>query len=85
MIVKDDYIVFPCPHCQELTLVFKNDINCGIFRHAVYKENLSQVNPHLPKKLCEYLAKNKLVFGCSKPIRIIENRGEYIVSKCDYM
>jgi hypothetical protein len=47
MIVQDDYLVFPCPHCLELTTVLKKDINCRIFRHAVYKDNFEQVDPHL--------------------------------------
>jgi hypothetical protein len=85
LIEKDEYLVFPCPHCDEMVLVYKNDINCGIFRHSIYKENYKKVNPHLPKKLCEYLISNELIYGCSKPIRVFICNDKYEVEKCDYI
>lgn len=35
-----DHILFNCPHCHELTQVLKSQINCQIFRHAVYFQTL---------------------------------------------
>ena len=85
MIEQDDYLLFPCPHCLELVMVMKKDINCRIFRHAVYKDNYLQVNPHLPKKLCEYLMKDKEVYGCTKPFEIIFTENGYEVDECGYI
>ena len=35
---KDHRIyIFKCPHCDLLTIVGKNESNCCIFRHAVFK------------------------------------------------
>ena len=85
LIDRDTYIVFDCPHCGELTLVYKKEINCQIFRHAIYKNSYNQVNPHLNKKLCEYLSRNGLIYGCSKPFKIIISGNSYKVEKCDYI
>jgi hypothetical protein len=85
LIEQEDYLVFPCPHCEELTVVMKNEINCQIFRHAIYKNSYEQVNPHLPQKLCEYLTRNNITYGCSKPFRIDKVNEKFIVSKCEYL
>ncbi len=50
-------IIINCPHCNEEVLIFSYEINCGIlredpediFRHGVFKSNMCQINPHLPK------------------------------------
>lgn len=74
-------LYFKCPHCQENIIIYDNEINCGIFRHAVYKSNYQQVEPHLPKEQCDNLIKSDLVYGCAKPFRIENN----IISICDYI
>ena len=33
-------IIINCPHCNEEVLIFSYEINCGIFRHGVFKENM---------------------------------------------
>lgn len=40
-----------CPHCGEPVLIEK--VNCGIFRHGVYKKTGKQINSHLEKAKCE--------------------------------
>ena len=85
IIEQDDFLVFPCPHCLELTMVMKKEIYCRVFRHAIYKDGYGQVNPHLPQKLCEYLTRKGLVYGCSKPFMISKKDGKFIVSECDYI
>ena len=80
--MTDDYIIISCPHCNHSVLIYNNELNCRIFRHAVYKQTGEQVNPHLDQQSCENLSKNDLVYGCCKPFRITgENKAEI----CDYI
>lgn len=75
-----------CPHCEQLILIYKNEINCAIFRHGVMKSNLKQIEPHLPKPICDKLAKEGLIYGCGKPFKLVLNREkEYVAVKCDYI
>lgn len=74
-----------CPHCHILFIVNINDINCGIFRHAVYKNTLEPINQHETKVNCEKLINDKLVYGCAKPFQIIKNDDIYTISICDYI
>lgn len=83
--VKEEYIVFECPHCLNLILVYKNDFFCGVFIHAQFKHNHQQVNPHLSKSDCEHLFNNNLIYGCSKPFKIVFNNDLYDVVKCGYI
>lgn len=78
----DDYIIITCPHCTELILIYRQDINCRIFRHAVYKQTNEQVNPHLDKLSCDQLIEHEMVHGCCKPFRLsLENIPEI----CEYI
>lgn len=45
-------------------------INCGIFRHAIYKNNFSDVNPHASKIECDNWILTNSVYGCAKPFKI---------------
>jgi len=75
-----------CPHCNILILIYKNEINCSIFRHGVMKNNMQQIDPHLPKEECDRLAKDGLIIGCGKPFRLVTNKEEeYTAIKCDYI
>ena len=85
MIEQDDYLVFPCPHCLDLIMVMKKEMNCRIFRHAIYKDGFGQVNPHLNQSLCQSLTINKMVYGCTKPFQLLHNNDNYEVVKCDYI
>ena len=79
-------LIFTCPHCNEIIIVNKKDLNCRIFRHGVYKNNHKQINPHLKKEICDFLVKNKLIYGCGKPFQIVyDNENNYNVVICDYI
>jgi hypothetical protein len=58
---------FMCPHCNILLQVMKNQINCKIFRHAIYKSNYNQIPPHSTQQTCEELFNSGKVYGCAKP------------------
>ena len=80
-------LIFECPHCKSQVLVSKGNVNCGIFRHAQYKNNRQQVPPHAPKELCDTLINNDLVFGCCKPFKLSNKtlQKEWIVEICEYI
>jgi len=75
-------IVGHCEWCSTWFIVLANQINCGIFRHGVYKKNLNQpMNPHAPQKECETLVAAGKIYGCGKPLRWDGNK----FHKCDYI
>ena len=76
-----DYIVINCPHCNDFIIIYCNEINCKIFRHAIYK-NGTNVNPHASKEECERLLHNNEIYGCGKPFILNENNQPII---CDYI
>ena len=41
-----DLLIFKCPHCNEDIEVLRNEINCHIFRHGIFKADYQQMNPH---------------------------------------
>ena len=55
-----DYLVFHCPYedCKLLSIVYKHEINCGIFRCGYNKLTNQQIPQHLPKSECEQLRNN---------------------------
>jgi hypothetical protein len=83
-----DYI-FICIHCQEPFVIAHNEFNCRILRHGVYKNNLQPINPHASKDECDGLVKDELIFGCAKPLQIIETADgsvdKYAIIVCDYI
>jgi len=79
-------IYISCPHCNALVLIYKNEINCAIFRHGVVKSTMQQIDPHLSKFECDRLTEEGLIIGCGKPFRLIMNKEEeYFAIKCDYI
>lgn len=84
-IIDNNILLFNCPHCKELIQVNIKDLNCHIFRHAVYKNSGKQINPHSCKEKCDALVKKNLVFGCAKPFRIDKIGENFIVNICDYI
>jgi protein involved in temperature-dependent protein secretion len=80
-----EYIIVTCPNCNEFVLIYTNEINCEIFRHAVFKSNFQQINPHTHEELCLKYINENLVYGCSKPFRIININNEYKAIICDYI
>lgn len=82
-LIDNDYI-FKCPHCDMYIQVHKDQVNCKIFRHAVYKNNYSPVNPHAPKQECDMLVETGQVYGCCKPFRLVFSN-DIVVEICDYI
>lgn len=81
-----DYIIVECPHCEGQIQIFKKEINCTIFRHAVFKDTFHQINPHASKDECEQLLSYGKVIGCCKPFKLnIKNNGCYEPEICDYI
>ena len=74
---------FDCPHCGGAMEVKENEINCAIFRHAVYKDG-RQVNPHAPKSTCDKLVADDKVLGCCKPFELVKKGNTYKAVTCDY-
>lgn len=75
--------IVTCPHC--FVPVQIEQVNCAIFRHAVFKNNGRQVPPHLCKEECEKLIQNDQVYGCCKPFRLVLKENEYVAEICDYI
>jgi len=75
--------IIKCPHCQEFIIIL--EINCGIFRHGVFKNNGQQIDPHTPKNICDNYIQDNLIYGCSKPFQIIFKDGIFITEICDYI
>jgi hypothetical protein len=76
----DTYIVL-CPHCVTLALIHEQNVNCGIFRHGVFKRTGQPIPPHSPKELCDRLLARDLIDGCGKPFRF-DGR---TITACDYI
>ena len=79
------FIIVSCPHCKDFIIINKDEFNCKIFRHGSYKKNGKQINPHMKKKDCDKLSKKKLINGCGKPFRLIEDGKKYNTEICDYI
>ena len=73
-----------CPHCNSYLSI--TELNCGIFRHGIYKETNEQIDPHLSEENCKKLIESNQIYGCCKPFQIIiQDNGDWIVQKCDYI
>jgi hypothetical protein len=82
---ENEYIIVVCPHCDQRILIYKNEINCSIFRHAIQKSNGQQINPHATKIECDFLLERDLIYGCGRPFRITYNNDNYVAEICDYI
>ena len=71
-------MIVVCPHCMHY--VWIEEINCSIFRHAVYK-NGEPINPHASEEECNRLIREDLVYGCAKPFRLLNGEPEV----CDFI
>ena len=78
-------IIVYCPHCNLPVLIQEKDINCAIFRHGIIIKNCKQMDPHTPKEICDFLAKEGYIYGCGKPFRLKLNDHYYYTEKCDYI
>jgi hypothetical protein len=83
----EDYINIKCPHCELEIIIYKNEINCAIFRHGVYKDTGIQIGQHSSKKECDELKIKDLIYGCGKPFKLNKNKdkNEYEAIICDYI
>lgn len=73
-----------CPHCELLVEI--EQINCGIFRHGMFKGTGNQVEPHLPKEQCDILINTDQIYGCGKPFRVVmDETGTFCAQLCDYV
>lgn len=73
-----------CPNCHDP--IWIEQINCGIFRHAVYRHNHEQIHPHASESECTRLILEEQIYGCGKPFQIVINQdGQVIVQICDYI
>ena len=81
----DNYIIVKCPHCKNMIYIEKKDFNCHIFRHGIYKNTCKQIDPHLDKENCDRLKREDLIYGCSKPFKLIQINNNYTAIICDYI
>jgi hypothetical protein len=84
VIIENDFYFFKCPYCEQEIIVDKKDLNCCIFRHAIYKHNYQQVDPHLTEYECKKLIEKNSVYGCCKPFEIINRNSKLYCVKCAY-
>lgn len=82
---NDNMFVFKCPHCSEYVQVEKMQVNCTIFRHAIRRDNYTQISPHTPKLECDYLVETNQVYGCAKPFKFVYASPVNYVIECDYI
>ena len=78
-----DEELLPCPHCTGSISV--EQLNCGIFRHGIFKDSGKQIDPHLNKIECDKLINQNLIHGCGKPFQIIKVNDKYEIKICDYI
>ena len=76
-------IYVECPHCGFMVQILS--INCGIFRHGVFKNNNQQINPHGTEAYCQDLIEKDLIYGCGKPFKLVKNTDGYTAVKCAYI
>lgn len=81
-VIKDQPVLM-CPHCNEFIII--SQLNCGIFRHGVFKNSGKQVNPHASKTECDEYANQGLIYGCGKPFRITLVNNAFELTCCDYI
>lgn len=80
-----DLIIVKCPHCESYVTVLKNEINCAIFRHAIFKDTFIPIDPHSTLQECEKLLSENKIFGCAKPFQIKFINNIAIAFKCEYI
>lgn len=76
-------MIVNCPHCSHSIEIL--EINCAIFRHGIFKDSYTQIDPHLCKDECEKLIKNNKIYGCGKPFKLIKENNTYTAVICEYI
>ena len=72
-------LIVICPNCNVYVEIL--EINCAIFRHGIYKNNNSQMPPHLPEKDCLDAKEKDLIYGCGLPFKIVNG----VAEKCGFI
>ena len=82
---KIDYIIYHCPYedCRLMCVVYKNELNCHIFRCGYNKTNNQQIPQHLQRIECDKLRYDTDIIGCARPYRFEVNAITPII--CDYI
>ena len=57
-----------CPHCRGEVDI--EAINCGIFRHGVFKKSNQQIPSHASKQEIDTWILQDAIWGCGQPFRI---------------
>ncbi|NDE17926.1 hypothetical protein EBZ80_23675 [bacterium] len=83
------WLSFACPHCHVWVTVHRPEVNCGIFRHGVFRETGQPVPPHASQPDCEQWHATDQIWGCGKPFRLSRGAGGvddgFRVDICDYI
>ena len=82
---EDDYIIVTCPICLDYVQIYKKELNCKIFRHAVFKKNYMNIPPHSTKEVIDKMLKDGNVYGCGSPFQIKLKDGQYETISCGYI
>jgi hypothetical protein len=77
-------IIVACPTCSGDILILEEEINCAIFRHAMYKDG-NFINPHHSKEDMELLIKDNRIWGCGNPFKLIQVDNSYNAILCDWI
>jgi len=75
--------IIQCPHCK--TPIYIAEINCGIFRHGVFKDSGEQIPPHSLKSECDRYVSENLIYGCGKPFRVSILQDIFVIEICEYV
>jgi hypothetical protein len=81
----EEILIVVCPHCQEPVTIHRKEINCAIFRHAVFKTSFQPIPPHASQVDCERWLEKGEVYGCAKPFRLVKKDDTYVAEVCDYI
>lgn len=81
----NNHVILKCPNCLDYVLIYEKEFNCKIFRHAYYKNSYKQIDPHMKKEECTRLKKEDIIYGCAMPFKLIKNKNEFTLEKCDYI
>lgn len=82
--MESDFCYFTCPHCGGEIQVMRQEINCQIFRHAVFKDSMTQINPHASQEECKVLIENQNIYGCGKPFRLVFEHESWAITTCGF-
>jgi len=63
-------IFVECPHCKVSICI--TELNCGVFRCGVFKDNGQQIPAHMPKEEVETLGDT--IYGCGQPFQYLNGK-----------